>query len=219
MKRLNPEQILELAMSGASLGLIVFAATGAFSQRTLGELRDRAKRKHGCVASEESGKRSLGIPLDGSHNNHYEGQHHPDYNQPRNGRLLTIYEHLREHQQARPLPDNPDMLDNGLSVEGNLRAIEFMQTTIAVFEALLYQKERRIDDLIEKFEEEGALSPSITLKRIERVVDESIQRFDYLRDFSHKQRKDLITIVERHKREMQFRFDTHVQDPLYQAVR
>jgi hypothetical protein len=213
MKRLSPEHIREIMLGSGSLAILMLLSAGSFSKITLEGMRKRSKKRNGLVTSEKTGKRSLGLPLDGAHYNHYEGQHHPHYNDLDNGQLLTIYEHLQQHQQARLLPNQDSlapekqMLDNGLSVEGNQRAIEFMQISVFVFEAIVFQHERDIDALLDRYEEQGAQSATITLDKIEEMVDETMERYDHFRDLSPQKREQLAMTIQAHRREINFELE------------
>jgi len=214
MKRLNPEHIREIMISGGSLTVLMFLATGAFSVNKIRAMRDRSKRVNGVVASEKSGRRSLGIPLDGAHFDHYEGQHHPNYNKLNNGQLLTIYEHLQQHQQARLLPNQEglppekQMLDNGLSVEGNKRAIELMEISVFLFEAVVFQQERDIEQLLDRYEQQGAQSATLDLDKIEDVIDETLNRYDHFRDLTSAERKQLVNTIQNHRQQIGFVSET-----------
>ncbi len=88
------ERHVELILGGVSLALISQILLGAFSKRTRGVIYDRARKRFGRLASEKSGK--YDEPLECAHINH--DPNNPKYDDPSNGRLLTLSEHLADHE-------------------------------------------------------------------------------------------------------------------------
>lgn len=113
------ERNVELIFGGVSLVLIAQILLGGFSLETRTEIRERAKRRFGKLASEKSGRDDE--PLECAHINH--DPRLPSYDRPSNGRLLTLSEHLADHinREGR----------NGLSIEQNRWAIEEIRKRLA----------------------------------------------------------------------------------------
>lgn len=72
--------------TSASLGLLVIASLGAFSPQTRKQIYERDGGR-----SKKSGKRGL---LHAAHVSHARDK---NYDEPSNGRLLTIEEHYQDH--------------------------------------------------------------------------------------------------------------------------
>lgn len=113
---------VETTLSLASLGLIATALFGGFSLQSRDAIRDRARKKFGRLCSEFSGRSDE--PLQAAHWDHCKNN--PKYDDPRNGRLLTLSEHLQDHIRRAG--------QNGLSKRDNDAAIASLRAQIRKFE-------------------------------------------------------------------------------------
>lgn len=106
------ERELNVILAGVSLALISQILLGAFSLETRNAIRDRVRKKYGRLQSEKSGRSDE--PLECAHINH--NPKYRKYDDPSNGRLLTISEHLEDHLNRAGR--------NGLTPDENMWAIE-----------------------------------------------------------------------------------------------
>lgn len=90
----------------------------AFSRHTRRLIVERVVEKHGKPVSEISGRDDM--PLQAAHINHDKKS--PDYDNPDNGILMTVDEHLRDHISREG--------KNGLTIAGNKLAIELLSKQI-----------------------------------------------------------------------------------------
>jgi len=121
---------IESSLSVASLGLMVYALFGGFSLDTRNRIRDRAVKKFGRLCSEWSGRDDE--PLQAAHWDHSKNS--PRYDDPQNGRLLTLTEHLEDHIRRAGR--------NGLSKRDNDAAIASLKSQIKKFEKQRSQERR-----------------------------------------------------------------------------
>lgn len=91
--RLEKTRVIEKLFTAASLSVMFFALTAQFSYQSKEKIKERVRRRYGRLCSERSG--IYGVPLEASHRNH---QRCNGYDDPKNGELLTIYEHLLVHE-------------------------------------------------------------------------------------------------------------------------
>jgi hypothetical protein len=114
---MNRERLVHTALEIAATASVAFLLTNAFSKKTRREIWERA----GGV-SELSGE---GGRVECAHYNHDRSG--PAYDDPNNGLLVTIYEHLHSDEvghvpQRQYYPQDP--LPNGLKPEWNEWAIK-----------------------------------------------------------------------------------------------
>jgi len=89
----------------------------AFNSRGKADIYERSRLRFGYYASEISGRHDL--PFQAAHINHKRGKH---YNQPSNGILVTVDEHLIDHILREG--------ENGLTRAGNYAAIQLLTNQV-----------------------------------------------------------------------------------------
>lgn len=109
----------EILLSVAALGIATEAARWAFSARTKRQIVSRATDpEDGIAKSEVSGR--YDEPLQAAHINHSRSSGY--YDNPDNGVLMTVSEHLIDHIQREG--------KNGLTKSGNRLAIHLLKEQI-----------------------------------------------------------------------------------------
>jgi hypothetical protein len=112
---------LETLVNLGSLALLVVALFGNFSLETKHKIKERARQKLGYIGSELSGR--CDEPLECAHWDH--SRDNPGYDTASNGRLLTISEHLKDHELRAGR--------NGLNRKQNNQAIAALKSRVRAF--------------------------------------------------------------------------------------
>lgn len=121
----------EFFIGVVALGIAVELSNYAFSLQSRNKIRDRARSKLGYVGSEVSGVPEWEEHMEAAHIDH--SRDNPDYDNPENGVLMTVAEHLVDHIEREGR--------NGLSRRHNLEAIQSLKQRVVKYygEDYLYE--------------------------------------------------------------------------------